>query len=307
MNVLITGGNGFLGSNITKKLIDTNHHILITSKHNNNIQFEHNKYKFIPSYIDTIHKHIDEIECFLPDVILLLGWNGANNYKDINSIDQFYKNLPDHIKFLTLISKFKHKPKIIGAGSFAEYGDYNTPITEEYFEKPNSLYGISKFTFKQYSELYCKQNDINWKWIRPCYTYGPNDVSTRLIPTLITKLLKNEMIHLNECSATLDYLYIDDFVNFVYSLISSDEHGVYNICSGNQYKLKDIINTLYRLTNSKSEIIFDKNLNRKDNSNFLCGDNTKIKKLSNIYKLIDIEDGLLRTIKFYERQNNIKR
>lgn len=307
MNILITGGNGFLGSSITKKLIDKNHRVLITSKNDNNIQFLHNKYKFISSYMDTIHDHIDEIENFLPDVILLFGWNGANSYKDINSMDQFYKNIPDHIKFLTSISKFKHKPKIIGVGSFAEYGNYNTPITEEYFEKPISLYGISKHVFKQYSELYCKQNDINWKWIRPCYTYGPNDVSTRLIPTLINKLLKNETVHLNECNAISDYLYIDDFVNFLYSLILSDEQGIYNMCSGNQYIIKNIVETIYRLTNSKSEIIFDKNLNRKDNCNFLCGDNTKIKKLSNTYKFIDIEEGLSRTIEFYERQNNIKR
>jgi nucleoside-diphosphate-sugar epimerase len=289
MNILVTGGNGFLGSNITKKLIHKNHRVLIASKHNNNIQFEYNKYKFIPAYMDTIHEHIDEIKCFLPDVILLFGWNGANSYQDINSIDQFYKNLPDHIRFLTLISKFKHKPKIIGVGSFAEYGDYNTLITEEYFEKPSSLYGISKFAFKQYSEFYCKQNGINWKWIRPCYTYGPNDV-----------------IYLGECNAILDYLYIDDFVNFVDELISSDECGVYNICSGNQYKLKDVVNTLHRLTNSKSKVVFDKKLNRKGSSNFLCGDNAKIKSLTNIYKLIDIELGLFRTIEFYERQNNIK-
>ena len=96
-------------------------------------------------------------------------------------------------------------------------------------------------------------------------------------------------------------------VFLIHAVKHAYERGVYNICSGNQYKLKDVINTLYRLTNSKSEIIFDKNLNRKDNSNFLCGDNTKIKKLSNIYKLIDIEEGLSRTIEFYERQNNIKR
>ncbi len=307
MNVLITGGNGFLGSNVVKKLIKENHNVLVISKNNNNIKSITDKCKFICCYIDEIEIHINDIESFSPDIVLLFGWHGANSYKDIHHIDQYHKNVPHYIKFIESINKFKTKPKIIGVGSFIEYGNYSIPITEEFFERPNSLYGLSKFTFKQYSEMLCKQNDINWGWIRPCYTYGPNDVSTRLIPNLINKLLKNEKIHLNECNTTLDYLYIDDFVNFVYSLILSNEHGVYNICSGNQYKLKDIINTLYRLTNSKSEIIFDKNLNRKDNSNFLCGDNTKIKKLSNIYKLLDIEEGLTRTIEFYERQNYIKR
>lgn len=304
MKVFITGGNGFLGSNIVKKLINEKHEVLICSKNCNNLKSESGKFDLIPSYINTIHNHIDQIQNFSPDAILLLGWDGANNYKDINNISQFYNNVPDHIKFLTSIVNFEKKPKVIGAGSFAEYGNYSSQITEEFFEKPSTLYGISKFSLKQYSKLICDHNNINWSWIRPCYIYGPNDVSTRLVPTLITKLLKNEKIHLDECDVILDYLYIDDFTNFVYSLIVSDVGGVFNICSGEQYKLRDVIDTISKLTNSKSEIIFDKNLNRKNSNRFMCGDNSKIKKLSNIQNLITLEKGLLETIKFYEKQNN---
>ena len=130
MNILVTGGNGFLGSSIVKKLVKENHNVLVVSKNNNNIKSVADKCKFICSYIDELDVHINDIESFSPDVILLFGWNGANSYKDIHHIDQYHKNIPDHIKFIESINKFKNKPKIIGVGSIAEYGNYSIPITE---------------------------------------------------------------------------------------------------------------------------------------------------------------------------------
>ena len=69
MNVLVTGGNGFLGSNIVKKLVKENHNVLVVSKNNNNIKSVADKCKFICSYIDELDVHINDIESFSPDYI----------------------------------------------------------------------------------------------------------------------------------------------------------------------------------------------------------------------------------------------
>ena len=300
MNIIVTGGNGYLGSNIVKKLIKENHNVLVLSKNNNNIQSILNHCQFISSYADELEINIDKIKLFSPDVILLFGWNGGNNHKDVNDTNQYHKNIPYYIKFLESISQFDKKPKIIGVGSFIEYGDYNIPIKEDFFESPKNLYGLCKLIFKQYSEMFCKQNGIDWAWIRPCYIYGLNDVKTRLIPTVIQKCLKNENIELDECNTIIDYLYIEDFVNYVYEIITSNKNEVYNICSGNQYHLKDVISIIHELTNSKSKIIFNSSLNRSKNNNYICGDNTKIKKISKKIELIDIKRGIKETIQFYD-------
>jgi dTDP-D-glucose 4,6-dehydratase len=90
---------------------------------------------------------------------------------------------------------------------------------------------------------------------RPCYVYGPNDVKTRLIPTLINKFLNNEEITLDKCDKIIDYIYIDDFTEYVYNLIITQNNGIFNICSGNQYELKDVINLIYTLTYSNSKML----------------------------------------------------
>lgn len=301
MNILVTGANGFLGSNFVKFTFNK-HNLFALSENNNNLINVINNIKYISTNLQFYKNYYNEINDFEPDVVILFGWAGANSYKTINNLNQYYENIPHYIDFLTFINGLKKKPKFIGIGSFSEYGIYNRKINELDYENPNNFYGLSKLTYKNYSELFCKQNNIDWMWIRPCFIYGPTDVSTRLIPSVIKKCLKNETIELDECNKIIDYLYIDDFVNQLYQLINLNATGVYNICSGNQYNLKDIINLIVKLTNSNSKIIYNKNLNRTLNNNVICGDNDKIKKLLDTSSSVCIADGIQKTIKFYDEQ-----
>jgi hypothetical protein len=120
-------------------------------------------------------------------------------------------------------------------------------IDENTEELPISFYGTAKLVLKQYSEIFCLKNNIDWVWIRPCFVYGPKDVSTRLIPSLISKCLKNEDIILDECKTIIDIIHIKDFIELTYNLIINNNVGVYNISSGIVYPLKEIINNIYEL------------------------------------------------------------
>ncbi len=255
MNVIVTGGGGFLGSHTVKKLIKENHNVLVFSKNFENVKSCLNQCKTISGYIDELCIHEKEIINFSPDVVIHFGWSGGNNNADINESKQFFDNLPHSIKFLELLSRLDKKPKFIGVGSFAEYGNDPMVYLENYNEKPKDFYGLCKKMFREYSEMFCQQNSIDWTWIRPCFIYGPNDVSTRLIPKVINKMIKSELVHLDDCEIIIDYLYIDDFSDLVYELIITKNVGIYNICSGKKYILKDVINKIKELTNSKSKLM----------------------------------------------------
>lgn len=304
MRIIITGGNGFLGSNIIRKLISQNHKVYAFSGQNTNIIDILDQIQFDFSHTCDLNLFENKIKDFKPDVVIHCGWSGGNNYDDINDLNQFYDNIQPSIDFLLMLSKLPKKPKFIGIGSFSEYGTYLTQVNEENIENPINLYGLSKLTFKKYSETICELNNMEWVWIRPCYVYGPYDVKTRLIPLLINKFLNNENITLDKCDKIIDYIYIDDFTEYIYNLIVTPNVGVYNICSGNQYELKNIINLIYTLTNSNSKINYDLNINRKLTSPYICGDNTKIVNITDLSPKINIESGILKTIDFYK--NNKK-
>lgn len=291
MRVIVTGGNGFLGSNVVRKLLKEKHEVFVISNNTNNIVDILPQIKYSSDYTD-------DIMHFKPDVIIHFGWKGGNSAQDAQHINQFYDNMPMSLDLVLKACSLTKKPKFIGVGSFAEYGDYLEPIEESYLEHPNTLYGLTKLTLKNYTVFLCSQHGIEWSWIRPCYVYGPGDVKTRLIPTTVNKCLDGLSIELDACNKWIDYLYIDDFCNYVYYLTTSQSKGVYNLCSGHQYYLQDVIKLIHKLTNNTNTVTFS-NLN-KDVVKWMCGDNIKIASESGYRSLTDFETGIIKTINFYK-------
>jgi nucleoside-diphosphate-sugar epimerase len=305
MNILITGANGFLGSNVAKQLHKEGYQLYLVSKNTTNIEQLISSHLYSSAHTHELSQYVEKVREFSPDVVLHFGWSGGNSYADVDSTGQLIDNVQPGIEFIKLLSTLDKKPKFIGLGSFAEYGDQKTPSDENTKEAPINLYGLSKYTFKNYSKMLCEKYNIDWVWVRPCYIYGPHDVKTRLVPTLIHKLTNNQIVKLDECTAIVDYLYIDDFVQLLNVLIKEEKEGIYNICSGNQYSIKEIVATLRILTESTSEIVYDTSLTRKNSPKYTCGVNRKILSLKNITKT-SLHNGLLKTVE-YEKSCSNKR
>lgn len=299
MRVLITGGNGFLGSGTARELLKRGHDICILSRNNDNIQDMLGRVTFarLTDDLSCMKKSILE---FSPDAIVDYAWSGGNSYKDINSTEQFYSNIPRGLCLLETLNTMSKKPSYMGVGTFAEYGMIHSRAVETQIETPQSFYGLSKVTMKNVSSMFCKQNQIAWSWVRPCYTYGPRDVRTRLIPTVIRSLLLQKQLVLNSCRSTVDYLYIDDFCNGICSILDAKKNGVFNICSGNEYALVDILTFLQEELKFNG-IIHDSSLDRESEYHYTCGFNEKLKMETDWKPTIDIKCGLLDTIA-YERK-----
>lgn len=290
MKVLITGASGFLGSNLAHKVLSMGDEVHTVSRHTPNPE--------------------QSIVEFNPDILIHCAWSGGNDYKDINDIAQF-DNVSQGIELIKLIGELPTRTKFIGFGSFTEYGWISTPALEIDKECPTDFYGLSKYTFKNYSKMLCDNYSIDWGWIRPCYIYGPGDVSTRLIPTIINKLLKNEKVVLDRCEKIIDYLYVDDFVNYMYSLVTGPIDGIYNICSGQQYNLRDVITNIGIQMDKLDLIQFDNMLTRPATSPMICGSSYKMEQQSGLRAATDLSTGLLKTInyykKIYEASNSIEK
>jgi nucleoside-diphosphate-sugar epimerase len=298
MKILITGGNGFLGSNLVEYLLDKGHNILVLSRKYNNIEHLLDKIEFIQYNSNDYYTYQNKILNFSPDIVIHCAWEGGNSYIDINSSDQIHKNISLSLSLLEITNKQLNKPKFIGFGTFVEYGIIDKKAKENQIENPINFYGLAKNIFKNISKLYCNQNNIEWVWIRPCYVYGSKDVPTRLIPSIINKLLKNESIILNSCDTVIDYLHIDDFCSALSSLITTNNKGVFNICSGKEYSLRNIIDFIQQNILTSQKIVFDPSLDRKFSSKYICGSNNKLIKHTNWHPLISINEGIIKTINY---------
>lgn len=293
MNILITGSNGFIGSHLSS-LLASNNNVLAISRNFDHIDFS-KKIDFFQcdmnQYKDLL---VDKFEDFRPDVVIHCAWIGGNSYNHSNSFNQA-ENIIFSNHLLDLCSRFKID-HFVGFGTALEYGNYNTKITEEYICNPNCNYGISKYSFRMFSENHCSRNNIKFSWVIPFYLYGVGDIQTRLIPSIINKFLKNEDVNLNSCDSIVDYLHVSDFVKGVENIVSNKLTGVFNICSCQEYLIKDIVHKILELSESKSSLSFDSSFNRPNFQKTICGSSLKLQSLTKWYPEINIEEGLFNLI-----------
>jgi nucleoside-diphosphate-sugar epimerase len=305
MRVLITGGNGFLGSTLSKHLLMRGYDVCIASRNSYRIQDILEQITFFETS-DVCLTHPEELIKFCPNIVIDCAWNGGNNYNQVNSLDQFRLNMNRSIGLLETIKKMEQIPMFIGFGSFAEYGMLQMRAEEHQPETPVTYYGLAKTSVKNMSRMFCEQNGIKWAWVRPCYIYGSNDVPTRLIPKVINHLLNQQPLVLNRCETTVDYLHVYDFCTAIVSLIENEKTGVFNICSGNEYHLLDVISLIQREL-GLGKISYDDSFSRDYSPKYICGSNRKIKQETGWNPTIDLHQGIINTIcktnLLYERKD----
>jgi nucleoside-diphosphate-sugar epimerase len=294
MNILITGANGFLGSNLCN-LLRKNHNIYAVSRTFNKLD---NDITFIHSEMSDYISLGNSIENIKIDCMIHCAWMGGNSSLDINKIWQV-ENINYSSELLKLCSKH-NIGHFICLGSSSEYGYQNSIFDETTICKPDSMYGIAKNSFKSISENYCSRHSILHTWIRPVYTYGPNDVLTRLIPKTIVSLLKNENLSLNKCSSVVDYLYVEDFAYALKDIVEKSIPGDYIICSDQEIKIKNVVEIIYNKIKPNCTLLFDDSKEESKHS-YVCGTSEKIKSLTDWLPKIDFEEGIERTIHHYKK------
>jgi nucleoside-diphosphate-sugar epimerase len=298
MRILITGSGGFLGSNLCN-LLSKEHQILAVSRQfdniisNENVEFA--KYD-LSEYLSLDKKFYS----FMPDIVIHCAWQGGNSSKDTGEIWQS-NNIVANNNILKLCSEFKIN-HFIGFGSSAEFGYYEEKFNEESICKPVNMYGIAKYSARLFSERYCLDNGIKFSWVRPVFTYGPCDVETRLIPKTIKSFLNNEKIVLNSCSATVDYLYVEDFCNAVKNIIDFELQGDFLISSDEEYQVKDIVQMIYKMISPNSELVFDSSLDNEKLAQYICGTSEKLKKMTSWRPSLLLKQGLKKTISYYQHR-----
>ena len=126
MKIIVTGGNGFLGSNLIRKLLLEGHIVYAFSNQTTNILDILNQIKFDFSHTDNLNSFENKIKAFEPDIVIHCGWSGGNNYNDVNNINQFYENIQPSIDFLLMLSKLSKKPKT--GSTWATVGTYTSGL-----------------------------------------------------------------------------------------------------------------------------------------------------------------------------------
>lgn len=297
--LLITGANGFLGSHLVKHFLKKGDEIFAISLHTEKLTDVMDKIQFAACPTNNITTLSNRIHEFNPDVIIHCAWTGGNSYLQATQSFQFYKNLPG-LADLMEIMRQNNFPHFVGIGTGAEYGSHTKLITEPVVERPETMYGVCKLMAKQYTQRFCEDNNIKWTWVRPFYTYGPDDVQTRIIPKVIMKCLYKQSIDLTDCETIVDYLYVSDFCRAIEFLVYDHKSGIFNVCSGQSYTVKAILDKIGEATDNLENLKYGVIPNRENQPTHVVGSNRKLEIATEWHPLVGLNEGLTKTIEFYK-------
>ena len=299
--VLITGATGFLGSNIARFLVEKGFKVYATHRNNSGFTRCTDFYDSI-QWINTENINWKEsFSHFKVDLLIHAAWQGVSS----NERDNWEIQL-SNIAFSKEIYEFTRKSgikKIITLGSQAEYGFYDEKVNEEVTPDPNDAYSQAKLLTLDFLQNFALNNKIDWYWIRVFSVFGKNENKNWLLPSVIVNLLKGKPIELTEGYQKYDYMHSDDFVRNLYKVIdcSSNNSGIYNLCSGNAFEIKSLLTQLTKhIPHTDHLLKFGAIPYRKNQNMFMVGDNKKFESLFGPISINDMDLNLRKTINLYK-------
>jgi UDP-glucose 4-epimerase len=307
-NVVITGGSGFIGSNLARSLTTKNNVIVIDDLSTGNINnikdfIDSNKIDFIKGSITDLDllqktfKNIDYVfhEAAIPSVPRSIKDPLQSNYVNINGTLN-----------VLIAARDNNVQKVIYASSSSVYGDTPTlPKKEKMKPRPLSPYAISKLTAEYYCQVFTRIYKLPTISLRYFNVYGPcqSPLSeyAAVIPKFITDILneKSPLIY-GDGKQTRDFTYVDDVIKANVLAAESDETGIFNIAGGNRISIKNLAEKIMDLCKKKQDINYTKP--RHGDIKHSYADISKAKEKINYVPSYILSDGLKKVIIWFQKQ-----
>ncbi len=308
-NCLVTGGAGFIGSNLSRHLARIGANVKVldnfsTGRKENVSDFQDLGIVLVDSDIsdqkntETFFSDVDFVfhQAAVPSVPRSLAEPMLTNNSNVRGTLSVLEN-----------SRLSGVKKVVYAASSSAYGDTETlPKSEMMIPSPLSPYAVQKLA----GEMYCKTYFDNYKLpttsLRYFNVYGPSQDPdseySAVIPIFIKKALKDDDITIfGNGTTSRDFTFIDDVIqaNLRAALYSESNGSVINVAYGQKYSLNQLAEIIVKKTDSKSSVVYESF--RKGDVLHSLADLSEAKGLIGYTPKFDLSSGLERTIQFYRQ------
>ncbi len=301
--IFVTGGAGFIGSNLVEHYDKTGqYHIVVYDNLKSGFKKNIESFKNV-TYIegDILNygllsesmKNCEKVFHFAAEISVPASMLNPLYTEEVNTIGT--------MNILKAMVENGVKT-IVFASSAAVYGDSEVcPKTIEMLPNPISPYAITKLAGEYYINMFVREHNINGVVCRFFNVFGerqnPKSAYAAAIPIFITKALSGEPLTIyGDGEQVRDFIYVKDLVNYL-AILSDSKSGLYNIGYGNYITINGLAKSIVGYLNSNSEIIHDKP--RLGDVKYSYANVDGIKQLGKI-DLIGFERGLKSTIDYFK-------
>ena len=314
--IIVTGGSGFIGSNLVNYLLKKNYFVINIDKltYSSNTYkrdtLSKKKYKFFKFDINNREKIKSIIKKYRPDCIFNLA---AETHVDrsIDSPKQFINSnilgVFNILEAIREINKKNRKIKLVHISTDEVYGDLKTKRSNENFPyNPSSPYSASKASADHLIKSYVRTYKLPAIISNCCNNYGPFQFPEKLIPKIISNILYNKPLPVYAKGQNLrEWIFVDDHCEALYKIFKKGKIGEsYNVGSNVNLKNIDIVKNILKIFKKKKYKI-----GKKVKINFVKDrpghdfryalDSKKIRKKINWKPKTSLSNGLDLTINWY--------
>lgn len=251
--------------------------------------------------VSVVYCGLDEMRDFVPetsdaDVFYHFAWAGTSKSGGRYDPEAQEPNVRYTLDAVRLARRFGCH-RFVGAGSQAEYGLSDKPLTKETPIRPYMAYGVAKYAAGRLAEMLCASLDMDFVWGRILSVYGPHDNENTLIRYIVESFMENKQPELTPGKQIWDYLYEDDAGEAFLALgESSQAKGIYNVGSGIGKPLKSFVADIQSVTKSNVSAVWGARSYGKNQVMFLQADITPLTKDTGWMPKVSFIDGIQRIV-----------
>ena len=304
MNVLVTGGAGFIGSHVVDLLINNGHKVVIVDNLSKGKK-EHLHPRATFFDLDICSPDLDRAFKVGIDIVIHLAAQINVSFSVENPSFDAKVNILGTLNVLDCCHKNKVK-KIIYATSAAEIGEpQHLPITEDDHIAPLSPYGLSKAGGEEYVKWFGKKHGLSYTIVRYANVYGPrqdNSGEGGVIAIFISNCLSKKSLTIEGTGEqTRDFVYVEDVAEATTSLLEKGLNKKFNVGSGREISILKLAQIIKNLLHNGFPLNFSKKrIGDISKSVFSIH---KIKKETGWFPKTSLEEGLKKTILYYEKHH----
>ncbi len=307
MNVLVTGGAGFIGSHIVDRLIDEGHNVVIIDN-------------MVTGQADLINPQAtfyqeDICNAFRVEEIVkmheieVISHQAAQLDVRKSVEDPAFDaevNIIGTINIFEAARKHGVKKVVFASSGGAIYGDTDQmPTPEGHPEQPISPYGVAKLVMEKYAHFYHVQYGLEYTAMRYANVYGPRQNAhgeAGVVAIFTDRMLAGQQCYVNgDGENTRDFVYVDDVVSANMAALTGDLVGPYNVATEKQTSVNQVFDTINAISGANQERVHREG--KAGEQRHSCLSVAKLKQDADWSPTIDIQEGMKRTVEYFKSKN----
>ena len=300
MRICLTGASGFIGAHVLRTALARGHEVLTLAPEPNPWRI-----RDIASQATNIQADLASIDAqqravrWGADACLHLAWYAEPN-KYLHATENIGV-LSSSLAWLTSLMNGGCRQFVI-AGTCAEYDLSLGYLNEDSPTDPGSVYAATKCALNLVSRRLAEQHGARCAWGRIFFPYGPMEDERRVLPAVISSLLKGQAFPATPGEQVRDYVHVEDIALAFVMLAENQAHGTYNIASGRPVTLRHAMESAGDLIGRRDLIEFGRINYRENEPMFVCGNNRKLRDATGwMPRYGSIEQGLPPTIDWWRQ------